>query len=404
MVEGRPVTTVASRCATRVAIVGAGPGGLTCARVLARHGIAATVYEADASATARDTGGTLDLHADSGQIAVEDAGLLTEFLALARPEGQAKTRMDHRGTVIASFEPDADDVAAPEIDRGQLRTMLAAHVDDIRWGHNLLTATPLADGHRLTFANGTTIDVDLVIGADGAWSRVRPLLTDATPRPTGVTLVDVRFDDVDERHPDLAALVGDGHLFANSGTGQAIIGQRNSNGVIRAFIGIRTDADLDATTVRDFLLAEFDGWSEPLRRFITDTDGGYSIRPLSVLPAPLTWTRRPGVTLLGDAAHLMSPFGGFGANLAMLDGAELAHAIAGAPTLDAAVESYESVMLARSGPLAVEANTALTEFFATRRFTTGDFPDSAAEHQAYRDRAAAYRADYRAALNQPSHR
>jgi 2-polyprenyl-6-methoxyphenol hydroxylase-like FAD-dependent oxidoreductase len=376
----------------RIAIIGAGPAGLTCARVLHLHGIDATVYDADASASSRDPGGTLDLHADTGQIALEDAHLLAEFLEVARPEGQAKTRMDHHGTVLASFTPDAGDEAAPEIDRGQLRALLADHVDDIRWGHKLISAIPLGDGHRLTFANGSTTEVDLVIGADGAWSRVRPLLSGATPHYTGVTLVDVHYDDVDERHPDVAALVGDGHLFANNGAGQAIIGQRNSNGRIRAYIGIRTDAELDDATVRDFLLAEFSGWSERLLPFITDVDGGYRTRPLYVLPAPLTWQHKPGVTLVGDAAHVMSPFGGFGANLAMLDGAELARAIVAAPTIDAAVTSYESVMLARSGPLAVSANEALTAFFATRAIDPADFPDDEAEHRAYRDRAAEYRA------------
>src|SRR5262249_4236430 len=130
-----------------IGIIGAGPAGLTCARVLHLHGIEATVYDADASATSRDAGGTLDLHADTGQIAIEDAGLLAEFQKVARPESQAKTSMDHNGTVIGSFVPDADDEAAPEIDRGQLRTLLADHVPDIRWGHKLVTA----DDHHLVF-------------------------------------------------------------------------------------------------------------------------------------------------------------------------------------------------------------------------------------------------------------
>jgi 2-polyprenyl-6-methoxyphenol hydroxylase-like FAD-dependent oxidoreductase len=174
----------------RIAIIGAGPGGLMCARILRRRGVEVTVYDADTSVDSRDAGGTLDLKADSGQIALEDAGLLDEFHALARPEGQGKSSLDHHGTVLASFVPDEGDTAAAEIDRGQLRAMLAAHVqaDTVRWGHKLLTATALCDAtHRLEFANGVVAEADLVIGADGAWSRVRPLVNDTAPYYTGVS-------------------------------------------------------------------------------------------------------------------------------------------------------------------------------------------------------------------------
>ncbi|MDT0448235.1 FAD-dependent oxidoreductase [Streptomyces hesseae] len=385
----------------RIAVVGAGPAGLMCARVLQRHGIDVTVYDADASADARDAGGTLDLHADSGQIALEDAGLMDAFTALARPEGQAKLRLDQHGAVLDSFVPGPDDDAAPEIDRGQLRAMLAAHVapGTVRWGHKLLAAEPLGGGvHRLAFEGGGHTEADLVVGADGAWSRVRPLVSDAVPYYSGVCLLEVRFDDVDRRHPGIARLVGDGHVFANNGDGQAIIAQRNSSGHIRAYIGMRTAHDWhtaagvaldDGAAVRDFLLAEFGGWDARLLPFLTDADHGYVNRPLYALPAPLAWEHTPGVTLVGDAAHLMSPFGGNGANLALLDAAELARAVAEEPTLDAAVARYEEVMFARSGPLAVGAGQGLERFF-----TTGSHaPDHAAEHQRYKEAAAAYRRD-----------
>jgi 2-polyprenyl-6-methoxyphenol hydroxylase-like FAD-dependent oxidoreductase len=142
----------------------------------------------------------------------------------------------------------------------------------------------------------------------------------------------------------------------------------------------------DTEAVRRFLLAEFGGWAEQLLPLLTDSDS-YVNRPLHVLPAPLTWEHTPGVTLLGDAAHLMSPFGGYGTNLAMLDGAELARAIAEEPTLDAAITRYETVMLPRSGALAVGANQALERFFATG----ANMPDTKAEHQRYKQSAAAYR-------------
>lgn len=387
----------------RIAIIGAGPGGLLCARVLQRHGLEVAVYDADASVHARDAGGTLDLKADSGQIALEDAGLLEEFRALARPEGQAKSRLDQHGTVLSAYFPEEDDEAANEIDRGQLRAMLAAHVDvgTVRWGHKLHTATPLGGGvHRLEFANGSTVEVDLLIGADGAWSRVRTLLTDATPNYTGVSFLDARFDDVDDRHPRIAKLVGHGHMFATDNAGRAIIGQRNSNGHIRGYVALRTDLDWsehaaldldDRAAVQEYLRAEFAGWSDDLMPFITDGEGSFVNRPLYALPAPLVWEHRPGVTLLGDAAHLMTPWGGFGVNLAMLDGAELARAVAEEATVDEAVNRYEAVMLPRAGEHAVGANGALDDFFATKEFDPADIPDTEAEHRASIAAAAEYR-------------
>ncbi|MBF6332244.1 FAD-dependent oxidoreductase [Nocardia transvalensis] len=383
----------------RIAIIGGGPAGLMCARVLQGHAIESTVYDADTAVDSRDPGGTLDLHADAGQIALEDAGLMDAFRALARVEGQAKSRRDQHGTVLAEFVPAAGDETAPEIDRGQLRTMLYEHLrpGTVRWGHKLRQAIPLGGGvHRLEFANGVSAEADLVIGADGAWSPIRRLLTDAVPQYLGVCFLDARFDDVDTRHPEIAAIVGDGHMFSTDGDGRAVIVQRNSNGVVRGYVAFRAELDWDVTAgvdvtdreaVRSYLLREFSGWSPIMRPLITDNDSDYLPRSFWALPAPLTWDHVPGVTLLGDAAHLMAPFGGHGTNLALLDGAELAHAINKENSLDDAISRYETAMLPRSGELAVSSNTALTRFFAT----TPPPPDHAQEHKNYLARAAEYR-------------
>ncbi|WP_405164952.1 FAD-dependent monooxygenase [Nocardia sp. NBC_01499] len=388
----------------RIAIIGGGPAGLMCARVLQGHDIHPTVYDADAAVDSRDLGGTLDLHADAGQIALEDAGLMDAFRAVARVEGQAKSRRDQHGTVLAEFTPAEGDEAAPEIDRGQLRTMLYAHLrpGTVRWGHKLRQAIPTEGGaHRLEFANGASTEADLVIGADGAWSPVRRLLTDAVPQYLGVCFLDARFDDVDTRHPEIAAIVGDGHMFSTDGDGRAAIVQRNSNGVVRGYVAFRAELDwhvtagidvTDRAAVRSYLLREFSEWSPLMRPLITDNDSDYVLRSFWALPAPLTWNHVPGVTLIGDAAHLMAPFGGHGTNLALLDGAELAHAIKKENSLDDAITRYETAMFLRSGELAVSSNTALTRFFATTSPDTPHLPpDHAQEHKNYQARAAEYR-------------
>jgi 2-polyprenyl-6-methoxyphenol hydroxylase-like FAD-dependent oxidoreductase len=220
----------------------------------------------------------------------------------------------------------------------------------------------LEDGtRRLLFHDGTTEDFDLVVGADGAWSRVRAALTGAVPSYSGVSFVEIGFDDCDRLHPQLAELTGDGMMIAKS-PGQAIIGQRNSNGHIRSYIAFREPenwyerAGLNQLTVGAYLLKKFEGWHESLRDFIALNEGGFINRPLYALPVPHSWERVPGITLLGDAAHLMPPLG-LGANLAMLDGTELAQALVAEDVLDDGVRAYESTMLPRS----VEAAKACEE-------------------------------------------
>src|SRR2546423_8186385 len=121
----------------RIAIIGAGPSGLTCARVLQQHRIPVTVYDLDASRTARPQGGTLDMHADSGQVALRAAGLYEQFHHLSRPEGQQMRLLDRHGTVLFDDSPGADKDYNPEIDRGQLRDLLldSLHPDTVPWGH-----------------------------------------------------------------------------------------------------------------------------------------------------------------------------------------------------------------------------------------------------------------------------
>ncbi|WP_037885139.1 FAD-dependent oxidoreductase [Streptomyces sp. NRRL S-646] len=369
----------------RIAVIGAGPGGLTCARILQRHGIDVAVYDSDASATARDQGGTLDMHPDTGQHALRAGGLWPGFTALARPEGEQMRLVTRDGRIAFDAAPSQDGQGNPEIDRGQLRDLLLGSLapGTVRWGHKLERAEPLGDGrHRLHFTHGRSTETDLVVGADGAWSRVRRMLTGAVPIYTGVTFVETGLNDADTRHPSLAALTGNGTMMALDNN-LGFIAQRNSGGHIRVYVGMRTPQDwhrqagldlTDPAAVRDALLHRFADWSPALRGFITDTDTGYTNRPLFALPVPHTWEPVPGVTLLGDAAHLMSPFSGMGANLAMRDGADLAQALTEHVTVDDAVIAYEKILIPRSVAAAEGAAEGIDGAFA---------PDSAEQTLAH---------------------
>ncbi|MGW4898031.1 FAD-dependent oxidoreductase [Kitasatospora sp. NPDC004240] len=338
----------------RIAAVGSGPAGLTFARVLHRHGHPVTVLERDPAPDARPPGGTLDLHEGLGQLALDKAGLLAEFQELSRPEGQAMRILDTDGTVLRDWHPRPDGRANPEIDRGQLRDLLLGPLD-VQWGRAVTQVVPgTRDGVLVHFADGRQETFDLVVGADGAWSRTRPAVSPVTPHYTGVTTVETSLDDVDTRHPNLARLVGDGSV-AVYGVNRALVAQRSSGGHVKVYAQFRAPSDwhahldpADATAVRSSLLALFDGWAAPVLDLLRH-DGVFTHRPLHVLPVSHTWTHVPGVTLLGDAAHLMPPLGA-GANLAMLEGAELAEAIAAGPgDPDRAVRAFEEKMWARAG-------------------------------------------------------
>ncbi|MET9126823.1 NAD(P)/FAD-dependent oxidoreductase [Streptomyces sp. NPDC004528] len=371
----------------RISIIGAGPGGLTCARILQQHGMAVTVHDRDTGPDARNQGGTLDLHADNGQIALRAAGLLDEFFELARPEGQEMRRMDPAGTVTSHQIPGPDELFKPEIDRGQLRDLLLGSLrpGTVRWGSALERVGGPAEGpRRLHFADGTTVETDLVIGADGAFSRVRPAVSPAVPEPTGISFLEAWFSDAENRHPDIAELVGQGGAHAADGE-RGMFAQRNGNDHIRVYLIQRVPVDWlgasgltadDTDGIRALLLDRYAHWSPRMRRMITDNEGVYVDRPILALPVPHAWEHDPTVTLLGDAAHLMPPLG-VGVNLAMLDAAELALALADSTTVDDALRTYEKTMLPRSIETARVLEGGAEHLLAA---DLPDFGDDAPEH------------------------
>jgi 2-polyprenyl-6-methoxyphenol hydroxylase-like FAD-dependent oxidoreductase len=350
-----------------VTIVGAGLGGLVLARVLHIHGVPATIYEAESAPDARTQGGMLDIHEQDGQAALAAAGLTEAFRAIIHHGGQASRVLDRHGVKLLD-QPDNGVGGRPEVLRGDLRQILLDCLppETIRWGKKLASVKASGAGRReLTFADGSTASASLLVGADGAWSMVRPLLSPAEPEYIGTSFIETRLFKADEQHRAAAESVGDGALFALA-PGQGIFAHREAGGVLHAYIALNrpaawfADIDFsDAAGAATRIAAEFDGWAPALTALITDGEAPPTLRMLYALPADHRWDRAPGVTLLGDAAHLAPP-AGEGANLAMLDGAELGAAIAAHPgDVETALAAYEARMFPRSQSAAADAQQTL---------------------------------------------
>ncbi|KAK5456898.1 hypothetical protein LTS15_004678 [Exophiala xenobiotica] len=303
----------------------------------------------------RDQGGSIDLHPQGGQLALQEAGLFDEFKRLSHPEAEALKLLRPDGNVIhdenlPGNQPRPEQYSnRPEIERAKLRDLLLESL-------------------RPDTVDGTTEkDYDLVVGADGAWSRVRPILTDQQPIYSGITAIELWANDVNQRHRWLGDFVGAGSLFMFD-EGRAIQAQRNGDNSIRILVSVRQPENwletcgIDCSSprpedaIRKYLDEYFNGCAHDLIRACLDANDQMVPRKLYMLPIGMRWESdvSPRVTLLGDAAHLMTPFGGVGMNLAMIDSLNLAKAIAascdgtnaaGGLGLEKAIKDYEQDML-----------------------------------------------------------
>ena len=201
-----------------------------------------------------------------------------------------------------------------------------------------------------------------MIGGDGCWSRVRKELTDELPHYAGIAGLSFQISSPEERCPDLHTLVDRGSLFAFAECRGVMAQQLGSGSLNVAFWAVKPEswiktfdgASANIEVMKQACLAELDGWDAQLRRFIEMSDTNAVTRNLYMLPVGNSWTDRPGITLLGDAAHVMTPFAGEGVNLAMTDAMKLAKAIENAAkvgtteALNCEVKAYEEDMFRRA--------------------------------------------------------
>lgn len=340
----------------KIAIIGAGPGGLTLARLLYCTGIPFTVFESDKSQEARRvTGGILDLHKETGQQVIREAGLWEQY--------EKKVSFDAEDLIIADrnnkrlLDGRSQTKGRPEIDRPVLRDMLLFSIppEHIRWDHHLKEVGK--DG-TLHFSHGSEYGYDSIVGADGAWSKVRPVVSQIAPFYSGATGLELWITNPAKLDAEMDFMLGRGSYFVYGDDDRVLMSQRQGDGSVRLYAFLRRPESwahaigIDFTNhkaTKEFLLEEFKDWSPELTRIIAKCDGQIIPRQLYMLPVGIRWPHKNGFTLLGDAAHVMTPFAGEGVNTAMYDAYELAQAIKATPEdLDKASQVYEQRLFPRA--------------------------------------------------------
>jgi 2-polyprenyl-6-methoxyphenol hydroxylase-like FAD-dependent oxidoreductase len=375
-----------------IAIVGAGPAGCMLARLLkyrAGNDIHITIFESEKSIDYRSQGGTLDLHVKTGQRALKEAGLYDEFFKHARFDGEALSIADKHFvrfvTIKGNEDANKSTTGRPEIDRPVLRQILYESLPEgtVCWNHKL---DHIEQPGTLHFVNQPPRSgFDLIVGADGAWSKVRNYLSSTKPHYSGISGHAFSIPNAAQSAPDLLAQTNRGSLFTWSDA-KYICAQCMGDGSLSISTWSRRPATWrddcgydvhDAKATKEACLREYADWDPRLVAYTQRAEDHVIPRDLYMLPVGFEWEHVRGVTLVGDAAHLMTPFAGEGVNLAFEDGMKLADAIMMSPPnpslspeqLDDSIRAFESDMFVRA-----EKTTRLTRDMKDLIFVDGGGP------------------------------
>jgi 2-polyprenyl-6-methoxyphenol hydroxylase-like FAD-dependent oxidoreductase len=350
----------------KIAIIGGGPGGLTLARLLQLKGITVNVYERDINSSARVQGAIVDLHYESGLKVIEKAGLMDAFKAHYMKGANQYRIVDKHATIHFGKQQQSDfgdEQFRPEIDRGALRKILSESLlpGTIIWDSEFVSMQQVNNVWEILFKNGSTATADIVVGADGARSKVRPYVTDIKAKYSGATIIRGEIDDPRNECPAANELVANANMIALS-DGKGIYAQPRGDGGLTFYATAQFPENWVKTSGIDFnnseavsgFLAEFyEGWHSTFHDLFKACKK-FTPQPLNYFPLDQYWEAHTNVTIIGDAAHLMPP-SGEGVNTAMLDALDLSE------HLDIAV--YEKHMRERAAVLAEESLKGTAEMY-----------------------------------------
>lgn len=357
----------------KIAIVGGGPGGLTLAKLLQLKDVDVKVHERDLNKNARVQGSPLDLHDESGLAALRKAGLLDDFKNNFMVGADQSTITNHKAEIFFSDhgqkqdENFGDEHFRPEIDRGVLRKILLESLDPetIIWDSHFLSMAKQDEGWLLHFKNKESVYADIVIGADGANSKIRPFLTDIKAFYSGITMLEGNVYEAEKKVPNISKILRGGKIMAFGNEQNILMGQK-ANGEIGFYASFKADENWavasgldfsDQSEVLKWFQKEYPDWSSVWDELFENSSTPFIPRPIYCMPLDQTWNTVKNLTIIGDAAHLMPPFPGEGVNMAMLDALELSKVLTSSQfnTIESAIAEYETNMFKRASKIAQES-------------------------------------------------
>lgn len=346
----------------RIVVAGGGIGGLTTALALLRRGFEVDICEATAAFANVGAGVTL---APNAMLAYQHLGIADAIAARSMEPQRQAVRHWSDGRILVTMERGnrmRETYGAPYLytHRGDLHEILVAAVRGA--GGTIHLAAPVEeafamdDGAAVKLADGRLLTGDLVVAADGVKSAIRALVEAAPPHFTG----HIAFRAVVPVSEELRAFAeAPGSVI---GPGRLVVFYPLREGSLLNIVFFArqsgwTEEGWTIPATRAELAAIFTGWCASVQTMIGEAVEGqlfkWAINARSPLPR---WTVDDRITLLGDAAHAMTPFMGQGASSAIEDGVVLARALELSADLPEALARYEAARIGRTTMIQAESN------------------------------------------------